>query len=58
MPIPKIEDPKSLRISGVPDGLAGETARKLVAVVKPYKKDMPDIMDRLVELAEKAKADT
>ena len=51
MPIPKLEDPKNLRIGTTQDGSAGEPAKKLVTVVKPYKKDMPDILDRLVELA-------
>lgn len=50
MPIPKPETHDTLTVKGAP-------AKRLVQVAKPYKKDDPDIMDRLVALAAKAAAE-
>ena len=48
MPIPKTSDPSAIQLDST-------LATRMVKVVKPYKVDMPDIRNNLVELAEKAR---
>jgi len=45
MPIPQPKGPENITVKGSP-------AKKLISVAKPYKGDHPDIMDKLVELAD------
>jgi hypothetical protein len=48
MPIPKVNNADKISVNG-------SAAKKLITVVKPYKDDMPDILEKINELAKVAK---
>jgi hypothetical protein len=54
MPMPKPKDPQDESSEGKPLTVGGKPVKKLVKLVKPYKADMPDIANRMAELAAKA----
>ena len=48
MPMPKPKRPEDLSVNG-------KTPKKLIKVVKPSKKDNPNILNEMVDLAKKQK---
>lgn len=57
MPMPPPKDPQDDASEGIPLTVGGKAAKKLVKLAKPHKTDMPDIANRMAELAAKKVAD-
>jgi hypothetical protein len=55
--MPKPKDPQDETSEGAALTVGGQPVKKLVTVAKPYKGDIPDLANRMAELAAKAKSE-